>query len=128
MAVVNLDPANDRLPYPCDIDVSELVSLSRVMETLSLGPNGGLLYCMEYLDAHVDWLVERLAALGRVRYILFDCPGQVELYAHHGSFKRILERLDKAGYRVRNWACCRVSLTAPLVGCRASGGRGAHHG
>ena len=28
VAVVNLDPANDRLPYPVDIDVSELVTLA----------------------------------------------------------------------------------------------------
>jgi hypothetical protein len=28
VAVINLDPANDRLPYPVDIDVSELVNLA----------------------------------------------------------------------------------------------------
>ena len=29
-------------------DIRELVSLDDVMEELGLGPNGGLLYCMEY--------------------------------------------------------------------------------
>lgn len=28
VAVVNLDPANDKLPFPVDIDVSELVNLA----------------------------------------------------------------------------------------------------
>jgi GTPase SAR1 family protein len=40
-ALVNLDPANDCLPYTPDIDVRELVSLDAVMEELGLGPNGG---------------------------------------------------------------------------------------
>lgn len=29
-------------------DIRELVSLDDVMEELGLGPNGGLMYCMEY--------------------------------------------------------------------------------
>lgn len=43
VAVVNLDPANDNLPYECAIDVGELVSLEAVMESMHLGPNGGAL-------------------------------------------------------------------------------------
>lgn len=39
--VVNLDPANDALPYDCAVDVSELVSLAEVQDNLKLGPNGG---------------------------------------------------------------------------------------
>jgi ABC-type multidrug transport system permease subunit len=46
------------------------------MEEFDLGPNGGLVYCMEYLLIHFSWLEERLKALGS-QYILFDCPGQV---------------------------------------------------
>ena len=41
VAVVNLDPANDALPYECAIDVAELVSLEVVMQSMHLGPNGG---------------------------------------------------------------------------------------
>lgn len=37
-------------------------SLERVMEEFALGPNGGLVYCMEYLLEHVDWLVEQVRA------------------------------------------------------------------
>ena len=40
-AIVNLDPANDALPYDCAVDISELVSLEEVMDQLKLGPNGG---------------------------------------------------------------------------------------
>lgn len=33
-------------------------------------------------------------------YVLFDCPGQVELFTHHGSLRNIFFRLQKLGYRV----------------------------
>lgn len=77
--IVNLDPAAESFNYPVamgtlsanrflisDIllwvfdlnyvmaDIRELISLDDVMEELGLGPNGGLIYCMEYPLA---WLV-----------------------------------------------------------------------
>lgn len=56
VAVINLDPANDILPYKADIDISDLITLSDVMDSLKLGPNGGLIYCMEFLEKNLDWL------------------------------------------------------------------------
>lgn len=41
VARVNLDPANDCLPYKPDVDVSDLVCLDTVMREMGLGPNGG---------------------------------------------------------------------------------------
>ncbi|KAI9239490.1 MAG: hypothetical protein BYD32DRAFT_411019 [Podila humilis] len=99
--VVNLDPANETLPYPTDISILELISLEDTMENLQLGPNGGIIYCMEYLADNMDWLEEKLKACGE-DYIVFDCPGQVELYTHNDAMKRILNRLEKIGYRL----CC----------------------
>ncbi len=42
VAVVNLDPANETMPYKASVDLSDLISLSDVMDSLKLGPNGGL--------------------------------------------------------------------------------------
>lgn len=66
-----------------------------------LGPNGGMLYCMEYLEANFDWLEDRLRELGKDAYILFDLPGQVELSTNHDSVKNIVHKLTKSGFRVR---------------------------
>lgn len=33
-------------------------------------------------------------------YIIFDCPGQVELFTHHDSLRRIFSKLEKLDYRV----------------------------
>lgn len=76
VALVSLDPANDPLPEPADVDLSELITVTDVMASLGLGPNGGLLYCMEYLEKNVDWLLKQLEKLHDC-YILFDLPGQV---------------------------------------------------
>lgn len=58
-------------------DIRELIQVDDVMEddTLRFGPNGGLVFCMEYFANNFDWLEENL---GHVEddYILFDCPGR----------------------------------------------------
>ena len=46
------------------------------MEEHKLGPNGGLMYCMEVLLENIAWLEEKLQELD-TNYIIFDCPGQV---------------------------------------------------
>lgn len=48
MRIINLDPAADNLPYKCDLDIRDLITLDDVVEELNYGPNGGLVYCMEY--------------------------------------------------------------------------------
>ncbi|KAB0393568.1 hypothetical protein E2I00_011996 [Balaenoptera physalus] len=69
------------------------------MDALQLGPNGGLLYCMEYLEANLDWLRAKLDPL-RGHYFLFDCPGQVELCTHHGALRSIFSQMAQWDLRL----------------------------
>jgi GTPase SAR1 family protein len=103
-SVVNLDPANDHTTYPSAIDVRNFIKLEEIMEEHDLGPNGGVLYALEELEHNMEWLEEGLSELGE-DYVLFDCPGQVELYTHHSSLRNIFFRLQKLGYRVRFHSC-----------------------
>ncbi|KAI5239477.1 putative ATP binding protein [Aureobasidium subglaciale] len=98
-AVVNLDPANDKTAYPCALDIRDLVSLEEVMEQEELGPNGAVMYALEELNENFEWLEEGLKELGDA-YILFDCPGQVELFTHHNTMPNLFHRLEKIGYRL----------------------------
>lgn len=111
MIIVNLDPAAPIPPYPSSLSITSLISLSDAMSAHSLGPNGAMLYCLEYLEANVDWLeteLERVLTEGgfvgakrEEAFVIFDTPGQVELSTDHGSLKRIVERLaKKGGWRV----------------------------
>lgn len=100
--IVNLDPANDSLVYDCDVDISELISLEDVMDKLKLGPNGGLVYCMEILEKNIEWLHTKLSRFckGQGHYFLLDCPGQVELFTHHHSIKNVVLKLQEWGFKV----------------------------
>ena len=69
------------------------------MDSLKLGPNGGLVYCMEYLEKNIEWLKSELEAV-KEKYILFDCPGQVELYTHNNSVRNIVSELVKMDMRL----------------------------
>ncbi|RXM96573.1 GPN-loop GTPase 3 [Acipenser ruthenus] len=99
--VVNLDPAAEYFSYPVMADIRELIQVDDVMEddSLRFGPNGGLVFCMEYLANNFSWLEE---CLGHVEddYVLFDCPGQIELYTHLPVMKQIVEQLQQWEFRV----------------------------
>lgn len=120
VVVANLDPANDTLPYKCDIDISNLITLSDVMDNLKLGPNGGLIYCMEYLEKNFDWLHRELMKY-KDHYLLLDCPGQVELYTHHASVRNLFAQLTKLDYRITavhlvdSFYCCDASKFISVV-------------
>ena len=99
VVVANLDPAAEHFDYEPIFDIRDLISVSEVMEELGLGPNGALLYCMEYLLENLDWLHDELEQLGDDDYLLLDCPGQLELYTHVPVQKRILDAIAGWGYQ-----------------------------
>lgn len=123
--VINLDPANEGihrqrekaqrqkvspkargdeqqqqqvLPYETLLDVcQEVVNLTSVMEQTGLGPNGGVVYCMEYLETHVDDIIKSITERVQEKsYLIFDLPGQIELYTHSTCVQSMLQRLVKA--------------------------------
>lgn len=97
--VVNLDPAADQFKYPASIDIRELISIDDVMEELHYGPNGGLVYCMEYLSDNLAWLRDQLGEY-EDDYLLIDCPGQLELYSHVAVMPKLVHELRKWGYNM----------------------------
>ena len=99
--VVNLDPAAEDFKYPVTVDCRELIHLDDVMEDaeIRLGPNGGLIYCMEYLISNLDWLKESLDATDD-DYFVFDCPGQIELYTHLPIMRQLTKTLESWDFRL----------------------------
>ena len=98
--VVNLDPAAEQFAYPVAADLRDLISLEDVMSELKLGPNGGLIYCMEYLMDNLDWLEDVIEEIGPDEYVVFDCPGQIELYSHVPAVAAVSRELQRLGFRV----------------------------
>lgn len=98
--LVNLDPAanSSSFEYEPVIDIRDLVSLQDVMNELGYGPNGGLVYCFEYLLQNMDWLEEELGGF-EDDYLIIDCPGQIELYTHHPFLPTLVQNLSRLGIR-----------------------------
>ncbi len=94
---VNLDPAAETFQYEPDLDIRELITLEDVMEELGLGPNGGLIYCFEFLLQNLDFLSEALDPLSEEYLIIFDMPGQIELYTHVPLLPSLVQFLSRSG-------------------------------
>ncbi|KXS14271.1 hypothetical protein M427DRAFT_124360, partial [Gonapodya prolifera JEL478] len=102
VAVVNLDPANENIPYTPVLSIFDLITLEDAMEAVQLGPNGGMLYCLDYLEKNLDWFVDELSKSNiKDKYLILDLPGQVELVTNHTAVPKVLEVLEKRlGYRL----------------------------
>lgn len=92
--LVNLDPAANPQEYEFTVDIKDLISLEDTMDELDLGPNGGLMYCFEFLLSNLDWLDEEIGDFDE-EYLIFDCPGQIELYSHFPVMPQIIRHLKK---------------------------------
>ncbi|KAJ3327722.1 hypothetical protein HDU76_011246 [Blyttiomyces sp. JEL0837] len=97
--LVNMDPAAENFTYNPSIDIRDLITLDDVVEELQYGPNGGLIYCMEYLVNNIDWFEEQIENF-EDDYLIMDCPGQIELYTHFPVMRKIVDTMTRLGYRV----------------------------
>jgi len=97
--VGNLDPACETFQYNPSFDIRDLVTIEEAMDT-GLGPNGALVYCMEYLLQNIEWLKDELDNFGEDEYIILDCPGQIELYSHLPVMRNLTKCLISWGFRV----------------------------
>lgn len=101
--IINLDPANDRLPYDCTLDIRDVITLEEIMndEELRLGPNGGLMHALEVFQESIDFFIDRIRELIKLSrdanstYVIFDSPGQTELFTNSPVFKEIFLKLIK---------------------------------
>ncbi|XP_011292575.1 GPN-loop GTPase 3 isoform X2 [Musca domestica] len=116
--VVNLDPAAEHFDYQPLVDIRDLIQLDDAMddEELHYGPNGGLVFCLEFLIENQDWLKNQLCGGGGGDdgdevaeelggepdddYILFDMPGQIELFTHLNMGKQLVQLLESWNFRI----------------------------
>uniref|UniRef100_A0A8C9GB19 GPN-loop GTPase 2 n=1 Tax=Piliocolobus tephrosceles TaxID=591936 RepID=A0A8C9GB19_9PRIM len=99
LLIINLDPFIENDIYKADINISELIDINKVFLDLELGPNGTLIFCIEYLLTNFDWLEEKIKK-HKDCYLIIDTPGQVELYTHNDALKKIVLNLNKLSCRL----------------------------
>lgn len=108
--IVNLDPAAEVFDYQPLVDIRDLINVEDTMEDeeLHFGPNGGLVFCLEYLIKNSDWLKDQLCGGSDEDiegepdddYIIFDMPGQIELYTHLSVGRDLVQLLQSWNFQV----------------------------
>ncbi|XP_067139120.1 GPN-loop GTPase 1 [Centruroides vittatus] len=92
--VVNLDPACLEVPYPVNIDIRDTVNYKEVMKQYKLGPNGGIITSLNLFSTKFDQVlkfIERRSA--QQEFVIFDTPGQIEVFTWSASGTIITESL-----------------------------------
>ena len=84
------------------------------MEEMGLGPNGGLIYCFEFLLENLDFLTEAIDLLSEEYLIIIDMPGQIELYTHIPILPALVRHLTRTGALDIN-LCAAYLLEATFV-------------
>ncbi len=92
VAILNLDPGVESLPYTCDIDVRDYVDIVSIMKQYDLGPNGALIMASDLIASKIDDIQDQI---GNVNpdYLIIDTPGQIELFAYRSSGPFLVENL-----------------------------------
>jgi GTPase SAR1 family protein len=90
--VVNLDPGTEVLAYEPDVDVREWTVLGQIMEEFNLGPNGAQVVAADMMALQAKDIAQAVAEM-EADYVLYDVPGQLELFAFRSSSQRLMEAL-----------------------------------
>lgn len=87
--IVNLD-CSSRFEE-AEIDVSRVLDLGKISQSYKLGFNGALIKSMEILTEENFWLMNS-------ERVVYDTPGQIEIFLYHEYGKKLCEKVkDKYG-------------------------------
>ncbi len=119
VAVVNLDPAADWLPYNPDVDVREFVTAYDVMKKYNLGPNGALIMSVDLLTNYLDDIRKQVEEM-KPNYVVVDTPGQLEIFAFRIAGRIVVSRLSEgcralALFLIDSYLASRPSALASLL-------------
>jgi GTPase SAR1 family protein len=89
---VNLDPGAEVLAYDADLDVREWTVLGQIMEEFNLGPNGAQVVAADMMALQSGDILQAVTEM-EADYVLYDVPGQLELFAFRSSSQRLMETL-----------------------------------
>ncbi len=97
VAIVNFDPAAEKLPYDADVDVRNYVNIGDFLEK-GLGPNGSLVSAVDSLINYSDKIRNEIDKF-KPDFTIIDTPGQLELFAYRIGGPLVLNSIvynDKA--------------------------------
>merc|ERR1719474_1411603 len=112
--VVNLDPACREVPYPANIDIRDTVNYKQVMKQYKLGPNGGIVTSLNLFATKFDQVLQ-LVGSKETEFVIFDTPGQIEVFTWSASGNIITEALAAQMPTVVVYVMDSVRSTSPVT-------------
>ncbi|XP_054159713.1 GPN-loop GTPase 1-like [Oppia nitens] len=92
--VINCDPAVLKTPFPANIDIRDTVNYKEVMKKYNLGPNGAIITCLNLFATQLDQVIQLIdKRADNYEYVLFDTPGQIEVFTWSASGAIMTEAL-----------------------------------
>jgi len=94
---INLDPGNENEPL-AKINICDLIFSREISSELHLGPNGSILFSMEIFEKNLDWFEKKIKKILKFSFPVFfliDLPGQIEIFTHHSSIRKLISRIKK---------------------------------
>lgn len=89
---VNLDPGIENAPYVPDVDIRDWIKLRDVMKEYGVGPNGAQIIAADMLALNINGMKEIIQSF-ETEYVIFDTPGQMELFVLRQSGKFLIDAL-----------------------------------
>eukprot|EP00045_Choanoeca_perplexa_P012591 m.138135 g.138135 ORF g.138135 m.138135 type:complete len:389 (+) comp16065_c0_seq4:3933-5099(+) len=114
--VVNLDPAVYNVPFEPHIDIRDTVNYKEVMKQYGLGPNGGIVTSLNLFATKFDQVLDLLEKRAPShKYMLFDTPGQIEVFTWSASGAIITETLASSFPTVVVYVIDTARCTSPVT-------------
>jgi GTPase SAR1 family protein len=89
---VNLDPGIENAPYVPDVDIRDWIKLRDIMEEYGVGPNGAQIIAADMLALNINEMKDTIQSF-ETEYVIFDTPGQMELFVLRQSGKFLIDAL-----------------------------------
>jgi len=97
--VINLDPGAEVTPYEPDWDIRTIVSVDELMVSENLGPNGAMIRAAQLMLENSTRIASEVRDM-RGDFLIYDTPGQIELFVFHSSGPALISELSKMGRAV----------------------------
>jgi len=89
---VNLDPGIENAPYVPDVDIRDWIKLRDIMKEHGVGPNGAQIIAADMLALNITEMKDIIESF-ETDYVIFDTPGQMELFVLRQSGKYLIDAL-----------------------------------
>lgn len=93
---INLDPATLNVKMHVDEDIRSKVNYKLTMEEYNLGPNGGIITCLNLYMLNISSIIKSITSDN----LIIDTPGQIEAFTWSSPGQVLIDTLKENNYKI----------------------------